>query len=91
MQIGTAVIQLALFAEPRFSFSSEALIIPGHGYRVLGKPGRVDCNGVSQTPIPIDRRSAELATCCIIFSKSWRPRELHTMHIKRNARGGLRR
>ena len=86
----SAALRLSVSAEARSPFSSETLIIPEHGYCIIERPGCVDCNSVSQTAVQTDRSGAELTTCCIIFSNTWRSRELHTMRIKRNARGGLR-
>lgn len=61
---------LFLTAEARFLFSSETLIIPEYCCCIPGQPGAVNCNSVSQAAISIDRRGAELATRCIILSKS---------------------
>lgn len=61
---------------------SETDIVLGCGYRVLEQRGRVDCDGISSAAIPVDRCGTELATCLVVFSKSRRTGELHTMYIK---------
>ena len=71
-------------------FLSETVIVPKRSCRVFEQRGSIDCDGVLPTAVPVDSCGSELATRRAVFSKSWRSGELYTVHIKRDAGGGLR-
>ena len=77
-------------AEACFAFLSEIVVITERSYGVFESRSYVDRDGVLPIAISVDRRGSQLATCRVIFSKSWRAGEVHTMCIKRDAGGGLR-
>ena len=72
------------------SFPSEAVTILECGHCVLKRGGCVNRDSILSAAVPVYSCSSELATRCAVFPKPRGIGELHTVCIKRDARGDSR-